>query len=168
MKNIWKALGITALLVLIAQKRTVKNEFKSYLGQANLPRGIRNNNPGNLIQSSIAWKGKIPIDKNTDGHFEQFENFPFGIRAMIIDVRNDILKGKDTLQKLITAYAPPSENNTEAYIKFMEQRTGLNRNSMLQTTQSSLNSIVKAIAEQENGKQYITDSDLNSAWSLLT
>ena len=37
---------------------------KSYLNNSALPRGLRNNNPGNLVQTSIAWLGKVPLSQN--------------------------------------------------------------------------------------------------------
>lgn len=46
--------------------------FKNWYGQAAMltdhPRGIRNNNPANLIKTSIPWNGKLA--NNTDGRFE--------------------------------------------------------------------------------------------------
>ena len=167
MNNLLKTLGITALFVALIPKKIAKNEVKSFLGNKNLPRGIRNNNPGNLIISNIDWCGKIPASKNTDGHFEQFENFPYGIRAMMMDIKHDINAGKNTLQKLITAYAPPSENDTEAYIKFMESKTGWNRLQPLIPTNENLGTIAKAIAIQENGIDVITPSDLSQAIALM-
>ncbi len=63
---------------------------KSYLNQDTLngkkiPRGWRNNNPGNLIKTMIQWKGKLPYLSNTDSKFEQFVDFKHGIRALIKD-----------------------------------------------------------------------------------
>ena len=54
------------------------------------PRGERNNNPGNLIKTSIKWKGKVETEGNSDGHFEQFYEMKYGVRAMLKDIMNDI------------------------------------------------------------------------------
>lgn len=55
----------------------------SFLHKPNLSRGLRNNNPGNLILTSIGWDGKIPNAQNTDGTFEQFTSANYGIRANV-------------------------------------------------------------------------------------
>ncbi len=46
-----------------------------------LPRGVRNNNPGN-IRLGIAWNGLAP--EQTDPDFCQFITPQFGIRALCI------------------------------------------------------------------------------------
>ena len=84
-----------------------------FRGKTNLSRGIRNNNPGNLVKTSIQWKGKV---KGSDSRFETFANIYYGVRAAGLDLIADIKKGKNTIRKLITEYAPPNENDTTAYI----------------------------------------------------
>lgn len=83
--------------------------MSSFLGRKDLTRGIRNNNPGNLRVTPDKWVGKIPLSQNTDLNksFEQFTEIKYGIRAMLIDLLGDIGKGKDTIRKLISEYAPP-------------------------------------------------------------
>ena len=74
----------------------------SYLGQSNQPRGIRNNNPGNLRISGNAWQGKIPTSQNTDGAFEQFSYYVYGVRAMIKLIGNDHTNyGLNTVAQII-------------------------------------------------------------------
>lgn len=118
----------------------------------NLPRGLRNNNPGNLRISNIKWQGKIPNNQNTDRAFEQFQNIVFGIRAMLTDVANDItVKKLNTLRKLINSYAPPSENDTINYINFVSKATGLNQDAEIKLTPDLLSKIVKSKILIENG-----------------
>lgn len=145
----------------------------SYLGQTNLPRGIRNNNPGNLIKTSISWMGKLTPSGDT--RFEQFEKFVYGLRAKIRDLRGDIKnKGKNTLELLIYEYAPPFENNTESYINNVAQRTGFSRTQILQGTKEELRLITKAMAISENGNpqsyigrnEWFDDAMYNAAWDL--
>ena len=116
------------------------------------PRGIRNNNPGNLVITNIAWKGKVTKAMNTDKVYEQFIEPLWGIRAMFMDVRGDIEKdGLNTIRKLITEYAPKFENNTAAYISFVSNKLGIGPDTKIQPSQY-LN-LLKAIIQQENGKQ---------------
>lgn len=149
--------------------------MKSFLGKKHLPRGLRNNNLGNLIITPITWVGKVPESKNTDGHFEQFISIPYGIRAMYKDIISDFKKGKNTLTSLINEYAPALENNTTAYIKSVSKKTGIPANKKLTTLPKGvLIEIAKAMVMVENfGGEYkkhaslIDHSDYDEAYSLL-
>lgn len=112
-------------------------------------RGIRNNNPGNLVITPIAWRGKLPRAQNTDGRFEQFTSPLLGIRAMFIDIRGDVRRGANTLRKLITRYAPPSENNTAAYIAVVAKAIGKGADQIL--TDADFPALLAAIIKHENG-----------------
>ncbi|MGQ2982122.1 hypothetical protein [Flavobacterium sp.] len=136
----------------------------------NYPRGIRNNNPGNLRRSANAWVGKIPYTNSTDVSFEQFTHLHFGIRAMMRDIISDIKKGNDTIAGLIAEYAPPSENNTANYIQSVATALGVDVNMKLEVTDQLLITIAKAIALKENGpiaKQLISDSDYQDAIDII-
>lgn len=144
--------------------------MKSYLGQSQLPRGIRNNNPGNLVLTNIQWLGKVPNAQNTDGHFEQFTSIEYGIRAMAMDIINDIKKGKNTLSALINEYAPSFENNTAAYIQMVSEATGIGANDFIPNTTGSIAAIIKAKLIVENGSvvtKYITDTDIAAGLDLV-
>lgn len=40
-----------------------------------LPRGLRNNNPGNIRYSDATdWQGEVPASKKQDNAFEEFED----------------------------------------------------------------------------------------------
>lgn len=77
----------------------------------------KNNNPGNIrYNSSIKWKGQIGENKG----FCVFENSDYGLRAMILLLKRYINVYKlTTLEKIISRYAPSSENNTCGYISFV-------------------------------------------------
>lgn len=144
--------------------------MSSFLGRNDLARGIRNNNPGNLIFTNISWQGKLSYSQNTDKHFEQFNELKYGIRALILDVYNDIKKGKNTIKKLITEYAPPSENDTTAYIDSVSKATGLKSDMVFKVVDFDLTyNLVKAIIKRENGKDAskVADSDILDAFDLI-
>lgn len=133
---------------------------KSFLNNKNLSRGLRNNNPGNLIKSGIGWQGKI---KGTDSRFETFSTLFFGLRAMATDIANDItLDGLDTLGKLIEKYAPRFENDTDAYIARVGSDTGLLKNEPINLTPELLAKIMRSKINVENGKDaaLISDADI--------
>lgn len=181
-QNKWLLIGAIALLfgfvlfhlVKIISKqikwRKMLNKDGKFEVDKSLPRGIRNNNPGNLIMTSIPWRGKVPNDANTDGHFEQFYELKYGIRAKIKDLRSDITKkaGQDNLQGLINAYAPPHENDTQAYINFVVDRTWITPWEKLDAyDKEQMKKLVLAIAELENGGKYVTEEDFEKAWELV-
>lgn len=151
--------------------------MKTFLNSSSVPRGLRNNNPGNLVLTNIAWQGKIPKPQNNDTnngvvvkHFEQFTNLEFGIRAMLKDLINDINKGKNTINKIISEYAPPTENNTGVYIQSVSKTLGVTPNQTLTHIDSKfLLNLSRAIFKVELGSQHtkIVDSDILGAISKL-
>lgn len=149
---------------------------KSYLNQNNLPRGLRNNNPGNLIFTDLPWNGKVEFTQNKDWtgtpsnivrKFEQFIELRYGIRALMRDVFNDFRKGKTTVTALITEFAPAFENNTSNYITSVVNSIG--GNVIGELTETKLIAICKAIILVENGSgytSYITDTDYKEALAI--
>lgn len=126
------------------------------------PRGIRNNNPGNLVITTIAWKGKVPVAQNTDKYFEQFTSALWGIRAMYIDVKGDIERdGLNTLRKLINEYAPKFQNDTQAYIDFISKKLNLGADSPILPMHYF--ELLKSIIQMENGKQPYSDALIREA-----
>lgn len=142
---------------------------KSFLNNHNV-RGLRNNNPGNLIRTNIAWQGKIPQANNPDKQFEQFENVYFGLRAMLKDLINDINKGKNTVKSLITEYAPSKENDTNAYINSVAKTLGVSPTEKLtQINSAFLLKLSRAILKVELGTAHtdIKDTDIVKAITML-
>jgi len=117
-------------------------------------RGIRNNNPGN-IRWADEWQGLVPTSQRTDKSFCQFIKPEYGIRAMIVVLRNYQSKyGLRTITGMIKRWAPPNENNTQAYINIVAQATSTGVNEPIDLTDSrKLFSLLKAIIQHENGSQ---------------
>lgn len=77
--------------------------------------GLRLNNPGDIRKSSTNWQGLA--DTQPDPNFCSFKTPQYGIRAMARNLMN--YQARDdchTVREIISRYAPPSENNTAAYI----------------------------------------------------
>jgi hypothetical protein len=130
------------------------------------PRGIRNNNPGNIeINSRNDWKGKIVPSR--DHRFETFETMEYGIRALLIILRNYIRKGHNSVELIIKRWAPSSENNTEAYIKAVCAYMGVIRNEELFFILEDMLPLTKAICKHENGGEYITNEQIERAWEEI-
>jgi len=145
--------------------------MSNYLNDATKSRGIRNNNPGNLIYTNDAWIGKIPYaqNKDTGKHFEQFKEMKYGVRAMMKDLIGDINKGKNTALSLISEYAPSFENNTGAYIKTVTGMIGIGLNDVIDLSEETIIGLCKAMVFVENGKdsKYVLDQDYKDAVAIL-
>lgn len=159
---------LIAILVLISQIRPKTDKTqKSYLGQTGKPRGVRNNNPGNIRYSPAnAWLGKVPISQNTDGSFEQFVEWRYGVLALIKLLSKYIVR-YGTIEKMIRVYAPSVENNTEAYIRAVSNETGFPRNQAISVNRDTLQKLTLAIAKHEIGADWVTIEDFQKAYKLL-
>ena len=140
-----------------------------------LPRGIRNNNPGNIRIGSSSWQGKVPIAQNTDGSFEQFQDHPKGT-AMQMGVRALTKLGHTylrqnplhTISSFIGKYAPTNENNTQAYINFVAKKVGVSADTKVVDIYKDIAQqylFILAIIEHENG-QGINNIDISKGIEL--
>lgn len=124
------------------------------------PRGIRNNNPGNIRYTGTVWKGLATPP--TDGAFCVFTHPKYGLRALVLLLRNynryyDIR----TIKSIINRFAPSSENNTTAYIESVCKATSFNDYEQLDLEKEAvLLPLMKAIIKHENGQQPYTDEQI--------
>jgi|TARA_E500000178_G_scaffold321552_1_gene345521 hypothetical protein len=121
-----------------------------------IPRGIRNNNPGNIKKNDVEWEGLSAIQ--TDKTFFQFNDPIYGIRALTKILRT--YKNSYNIKNIwgiINRYAPPSENDTESYKNFVKEKTGLNMLEEIEFTVEGYLPVVKAIILMENGEQPYDD-----------
>lgn len=133
-----------------------------------IPRGIRNNNPGNIRISNANWRGKVALEDNTDTVFEQFETIEYGIRALFVLLRTYIVKKElNTVKKIITAYAPANENDTKAYIKSVCKKTGFDENEKLSFNDNVIIPLAGAICFHECGGSYVTHEQIEKAWGVI-
>lgn len=116
-----------------------------------ISRGIRNNNPLN-IRVGNNWQGEV--ENPSDKEFEQFISLEMGLRAGFIIIRRYIEKYScKTIKRIIERWAPPSENDTKAYISIVARHAGVDPNRQLSFEEASiLCSIVQAMAFVETGQ----------------
>lgn len=141
------------------------NGGNTYL--SNAPRGIRNNNPGNLIFTNIKWNGKLPKEQNKDRRFEMFIAPVYGVRAMIKDLKHDIEKGKSTVPQLIEEYAPRFENNTDNYIDTVCRELKVSKTAKLLPTKNTLRLLVLSISKVETGGNYVSNDLFEQAYAII-
>lgn len=127
-------------------------------------RGIKNNNPGN-IRKGQAWQGLA--ESQTDGSFDQFVSPEYGIRAIEKIMLSYQKRGLDTVQEIITAWAPSVENDTDAYVKAVSDHMGVDKNHKIDVTDlATAELLIEAIITHENGSQPYSKDIINKGISL--
>ena len=128
-------------------------------------RGIRNNNPLNIRHGKSQWVGMRKVQ--TDKAFVQFTERVFGYRAAFVLLRNYIGSGRNTIEKIISRWAPPGDgNNTQAYIEYVSSTSCIDANLELAfEDKAKLVEIVRSMAHMESG--IVEDYDvLSSAYDI--
>jgi hypothetical protein len=121
------------------------------------PRGIRNNNPGNIRKSSVLWMGQaLPgsaLDA-TDPDFIVFNDALYGLRALALVLWHyQTIHGIKTLKGFIERWAPPEENDTTAYVENACTVCDVQPDNIFDLDTSNFYNLVVAIIRQENGEQ---------------
>lgn len=130
------------------------------------PRGIRNNNPGN-IRHGDKWLGLS--DKQSDSSFCTFKTPVYGIRAMAKILLNyQMVYGLKTLAGIIHRWAPPNENDTCSYIDSVAEVLGVAPKEEIDVGNPIVMAkLIKAIIRHENGIQPYADDTIFRAMRLV-
>ena len=131
-------------------------------------RGIRNNNPLNIRRSADRWEGARK--EQTDKAFVQFESMAYGYRAgwkTLQSYYNRLSRqGKFfTVRNIIRRWAPPNENNTEAYIRTVLTLSGIGEQENQLPPENAdsyhrLSKLLAAMTVMENGiRPYQVDTE---------
>lgn len=130
-----------------------------------IPRGVRQNNPGNLrpLPGGKKWKGELdPID-----NYCSFKDAHSGIRAMARNLITYQTKhGLGTVDQIIHRWAPPGDNNdTDSYRRAVaaELRVDAFAGHLDLRDYITLASLVRAIIRHENGMQPYAAEDILTA-----
>ena len=138
----------------------------------NKPRGLRNNNPLNIIRTKSKWLGMI--NEQTDLRFCQFSDMRWGWRAAFY-LLCKVYYGKHKLttpEQIINRWAPPEDgNNTIRYIEHVCQITGFYTCEHLgdpEKNPAMWMALAWAMARVENGPQpHIDPVPMLQGWRLL-
>ena len=129
-----------------------------------LPRGIRNNNPGNIRKSTTVWDGMSPTQP--DPAFVTFIDPEHGIRAIAKTlITYQDTHGLHTVGEMIGRWAPANtapnvigpaatqdNNDTEAYKRAVSAYMGIGVDDPFSIrTQPLAAKMIFAITHQENG-----------------
>lgn len=139
----------------LKQKETMDAVNKQIMGRLSgsggekLPLNARNNNPINM--------------RGGDGEFQAFKTPQEGIekaqRDLLLKIngKSPIMterygKGyQPTLQSVLETLAPPTENDTQNYVNFVSQRTGIAPDAVL--SPMDIQKLIPAMIEMEGGKE---------------
>ena len=135
-----------------------------------LPRGIRNHNPLNIRRSKDQWKGLAEVQ--TDAQFCQFKQLEYGWRAAFKLLTRTYYHQYRlyTIRGIVSRWAPPSENNTKAYIEAVSRLTGIGPDEPLgipsmQPARWML--LAAAMAIQENGPSAMDYMAMLRGWAMM-
>lgn len=120
------------------------------------PRGYRNNNPGNLVFSSIEWQGKVPCTNGETVH-ECFKNDYYGLRAMALTLKSYMTKhGLTTVRDIMVRFSEfEGAGPAVARISGFDIDQQLSLRDM-----DTMVTLMQAIVVQENGYSKYTDADI--------
>ena len=133
-----------------------------------LPRGIRNNNPGN-IRWGDNWQGLKQDGKQQDPSFCVFESPEYGIWALAkVLINYKKLYGLKTIRSIISRYAPPNENQTQVYIQSVSKQIGRYPDEPIDIEERGILTVfIKAIVRIENGIQPYKDETIQKGIDLI-
>ncbi len=125
------------------------------------PRGIRNNNPGNLEANGVPWDGV----NGDDGRFYTFESSFYGLRAMAKLLSNyGRLYGVNTVRGIVSRYAPTHENNSVAYMQHVAKVLQVELDQPIKLDDANrLAALVKVMIRHENGQQPYSENEISKA-----
>lgn len=139
--------------------RTIRGWFgddepDQHAQSAKAPRGIRNNNPGN-----IDFRGQSGATlERPGGRFARFETAYDGLKALSRQLMR-YFEGKttgkplQTLNDIISTWAPGNENNTGAYIAQLSKMMGVAPDAILNLKDPQvMYSLMNGIIHHENGR----------------
>jgi hypothetical protein len=108
---------------------------------------VDRNNPGAIICSKFA-KEHGAID--APGRFATFATWQDGVAAHKALLASYMERGYNTVRKIVSRYAPPKENHTQAYIRKVAYALNVKPNQPL--SDDKLDKLQEVIASIETGE----------------
>ncbi|MGZ5000566.1 MAG: hypothetical protein ACXV7F_09715 [Methylomonas sp.] len=125
------------------------NRTKNLFSDGKAPRGIRNNNPGNL---NYAGQSGATKESGPGGRFAVFASAEEGLEALSKQLHRWANNGVDSIEKIISKYAPAIENDTKAYMQTIAKRMGVSTIDHLDLNDpTTMAKMMNNIIHYENG-----------------
>lgn len=143
-------------------EKFIKENYSKAQSWANkhLPRGMRNNNPGNLNYVGQAGASK---ESGNNGRFAVFKTMEEGSAALADQLYRYTKKGTDTIQKIIEKYAPKNENNTKAYIEAVSKSLKMSPTDIVDFERNPqlMKKLMEAVIKMEVGAKHAKDAKID-------
>lgn len=117
------------------------------------------------IRIGNAWMGEV--DAHNDPEFEQFIEIEYGLRAAFIILRRYIRRyGRNTIRKIVSAWAPSTENNTAAYIQVVASQVKIDPDTPIKYEDfNTMYKLVSAMCLVECG-QKVDEAKIAKAYEM--
>lgn len=122
---------------------------------------VKNNNPTNIKHSNDKWEGMT--NPQIDPTFVSFISPIYGIRAGARNLRTYFSKGLNTVQKIISTWAPAIENDTASYISQVANELGVSPTAILSYNETTSLALLKAIIRREMGLNPFSEDTIITA-----
>lgn len=132
-------------------------------GDSGRSRAERNNNPGNL-----EFRGQRGATREDgEGRFAKFSSAEEGVSALARQLQLYGSRGIDTIEQIISKYAPSSENDTGAYIAAMVKRMGVSADQKLDLNDPQvLSGLIQGISRHEAGRSFLSDQQVMTGLTM--
>ena len=126
-------------------------------------RGERNKNPGNLDRNQIIWQGLVQDSR--EPRFCVFDTPENVIRALCKVLLSYYRKHHlNTVAQIINRWAPPSENDSGAYVNHVAHILGVGEDAPINVYDPMiLELLTRAIIQHENGRCLYDDATIVKA-----
>ncbi|MDQ4682050.1 hypothetical protein, partial [Stenotrophomonas maltophilia group sp. RNC7] len=127
----------------------------------NAPRGIRNNNPGNL-----EYAGQRGASREEAERFARFQTPQEGLDALARQLRLYGTRGLNTIRSVVERYAPRKDgNNVDSYVGHLSQLMGISEGEKFDVNNdpAALKALMNAIIQHENGINPYSADMINQA-----
>lgn len=106
------------------------------------------------------WKGLTGQEKG----FCKFDTVDHGLRAAFVIMQKYIARGVDTVEEIISVWAPTTENDTAAYVRNVCTWTGMKPGDHIYT--ANLGKLIAAMARMETGN-IVNEEQTAEAWRQI-
>ncbi|MEG0788997.1 MAG: structural protein P5 [Alistipes sp.] len=116
-----------------------------------MSRGLANRNPGNIRRSKVRYQGEVCPSR--DPAFKEFSEMKWGYRAIFMLLYTYQKRHRlQTVTEMISRWAPPSENHTQQYIRYVADAVGVTPDQKINTLdRPTMLRFAAAISQIENG-----------------
>lgn len=153
------------LIIIVFFWDDLKSIYTKFSNKMQVQFHSNTNNPFNIkANAANKWNGKTTKQGAT---FESFDRLENGVRAGIKILKTYFEKYNiETVQGIITRFAPSTENNTAGYIKFVCREMGVTETQRILPDKETLWKLSKAICKMENGYELSKES-FEAGYGLL-